>query len=94
VLVAADGLQALSLVAELDEAIDLLITDVIMPKMSGPELHQQLSKTLPELPVLYISGYTGEAIAEQSAIDKDLDYLPKPFTVAEISSRIRAVLDR
>jgi PAS domain S-box-containing protein len=94
VLVAADGPQALAIAAESDETIDLLITDVIMPKMNGPELYESLSQTLPDLPVLYISGYTGEAIAEQASLDGDLDYLSKPFTVAEISARIREILDR
>ncbi|MBW2276278.1 MAG: PAS domain S-box protein [Deltaproteobacteria bacterium] len=94
VLSAVDGPQALALAEAHDGSIDLLVTDVIMPKMNGPELYKNLLGLLSDLPVLFVSGYTGEAIAEQGVLEPGIDYLPKPFTVAEISTRLREILDR
>jgi len=94
VLSAADGERAIEIVATAGLTIDLLVTDVIMPRMNGPELYDRLREARPGLPVLYISGYTGEALAEHGVLDQEIDYLPKPFTVSEISAKLREILDR
>jgi len=92
VLEAANGQEALDLVAEHRVEPDLLVTDVVMPQMGGRELVDRLQFAYPRLKVLYISGYTADAIVHQGMLDPDLAFLHKPFTPAELASRVRAVL--
>ena len=94
VLAAATPQEGLRLAAERDGAIDLLITDVIMPVLNGRDLALQLQAAQPGLRCLYISGYTSDVIAEQGVIDAGLHFLQKPFTAAALAAKVRAVLDR
>ena len=75
------------------ETIDLLLTDVIMPELSGPELAKRLRALVPTLKVLYMSGYPGEFIARHGLSDTEMDYLQKPFSQETLTGRMREVLD-
>jgi two-component system cell cycle sensor histidine kinase/response regulator CckA len=90
VAVAAGGPQALELAAGMHEKLELLVTDVVMPEMSGVELSRELARRLPELKVLFLSGYPGSNAG--SAQDKNLDYLPKPVTPTQLLERIDQLL--
>jgi len=93
VLEATEGEEAIRLVAAHSDQIDLLISDVVMPKMSGRELWNNLRKRMPTLKVLFISGYTDDSIVRHGVIDGDVAFLQKPFTMRALSSKIREVLD-
>ena len=74
--------------------IHLLLTDVVMPGASGRELAWEIAKTRPDTKVLFISGYTGEAMIQHGLIDPGLNYLQKPFTPTVLATRVREVLSR
>jgi PAS domain S-box-containing protein len=93
VLTAASGPEAERVVREHDGAIQLLITDVVMPQMSGRELGDRLAATHPALRVIYMSGYSGSAIAQHGVVDDHTTLIGKPFTAAELTRRAREVLD-
>jgi CheY-like chemotaxis protein len=83
---------ALAILAE-DARIDLLFTDVVMPgALKSPELSRRAREWLPGLAVLFTSGYTQSAIVHGGRLDEGVELLPKPYTQAELASRIRAVL--
>ncbi len=94
VLEAADGQEALSLAAGYDGPIHLMLTDVVMPRMSGRELVEQLLPARPDMRVLYVSGYSEEAIARQGQLTPGIELLPKPFTPGVLTAKIREILDR
>ncbi|MFZ0808322.1 MAG: PAS domain S-box protein [Candidatus Sulfotelmatobacter sp.] len=91
VLEAGNGEAALD-VAMREEKIDLVITDVVMPGMGGRELVQHLAKSRPEAKVLYLSGYTEEAITGEGNTGKATAFLQKPFTLQNLSRKVREVL--
>ncbi|MGB9333777.1 MAG: CHASE4 domain-containing protein [Candidatus Acidiferrales bacterium] len=93
VLEATEGEEAIRLVAAHSDQIDLLISDVVMPKMSGRELWNNLRRRMPTLKVLFISGYTDDSIVRHGVIDGDVAFLQKPFTMRALASKIREVLD-
>ena len=74
-------------------AIALLLTDVVMPQMSGRELAERLAKTSPKLKVLYMSGYTDDAIVHHGVLDPGTRFIGKPFAAVELTRRVREVLD-
>jgi PAS domain S-box-containing protein len=92
VLAASRGVEALQISELLDEDIQVLVTDVVMPHMSGHELAMRLRARRPGLRVLYLSGYTDEAIAHHGDIEVDADFLQKPFTRAALATKVRDVL--
>jgi nitrogen-specific signal transduction histidine kinase/CheY-like chemotaxis protein len=73
--------------------VDVLLTDVVMPRMSGPELAGTLRRTHPHLKVLFISGYTDQAVGHQGVFAPDSQFLQKPFTTAALLAKVRALLD-
>jgi CheY-like chemotaxis protein len=73
--------------------IHLLLTDVVMPRMSGPELAARLKATRPNLAVLYMSGYTDDAALRHGIVDANVAYLQKPITVQSLTRKVREVLD-
>ena len=80
-------------IAEGRPDIDLLLTDVVMPEMSGLELNQKLQETHPKLNCLYMSGYTEDVISNHGVLKKGVHFIPKPFTKAELVLSIHKVLD-
>jgi CheY-like chemotaxis protein len=94
VLVAHDGQSALEII-EQGARIDLLFTDVVMPgPLRSPELARKVREHLGDIPVLFTSGYTEDAIVHGGRLDPGVDLLPKPYTRQALASRIRAALDR
>jgi two-component system cell cycle sensor histidine kinase/response regulator CckA len=92
VLVAANADQASQLFDE-NPSIDVLLTDVVMPGPSGPDLSEQLTKRRPSLKVIYMSGYTDEAIVQHGVLKPGIAFLHKPFTSGALGRKIREVLD-
>ncbi len=93
VLSAADGEQALATYERHAGRIDLLLTDVVMPRMNGRLLAERLTKAGPALKILYMSGYTDDAILHHGVLDTGTQFLAKPFTEVDLTRKIRAVLD-
>jgi two-component system, cell cycle sensor histidine kinase and response regulator CckA len=92
-LEAHDGVYALELAASHPGTIDLLLTDVVMPKMSGRELAERFRAQRPGMKVLYTSGYTDGVIAESGVLEPGTEFLQKPFSFAELTQKVRSVLD-
>jgi PAS domain S-box-containing protein len=92
VLEAEDGEAGLAAAAGLQGKIDLVITDVVMPGISGRELIKQLMQMRPETKVLYLSGYTEDAILSEGTIERGAAFLQKPFTLKNLSLKVREVL--
>ena len=93
VLTAAAGDEALLISAQHAGTIHLLLTDVVMPRMSGKALAQAFLKTRPMAKVLYMSGYADNAFVHHGAVDEGTYFLSKPFTATDITQKVRAVLD-
>ena len=91
VLVAANGGDALKVCEAHDQEIDLMVTDVVMPHMRGVELAQRAERVRPGLRVLFMSGYTDNAI--DPSIDRSVSFLQKPFTFVELLGAVRAALE-
>lgn len=94
VIAASTPKKALALVQEYDAPIHLLITDVVMPEMNGWELKEQLQKLIPEIKVLFMSGYTANIVADRGVLERDVEFLQKPFSVESLAIKVREVLDR
>jgi nitrogen-specific signal transduction histidine kinase/ActR/RegA family two-component response regulator len=85
--------EALDLAANI-ERIDVLVTDVVMPEMSGPELVERLTTLRPDLPVLFVSGYSHEIVRDRSALPAGSAFLEKPFSTVRLLSTMRGLLDQ
>jgi two-component system cell cycle sensor histidine kinase/response regulator CckA len=94
VLEAADSEDALSLVAHSPDRIDLLLTDVIMPRMNGPELAERITRLRPGLGVLFMSGYTDRTIRLQEGFGDESNFIQKPFTPNSLAQRLRELLGK
>jgi PAS domain S-box-containing protein len=94
VLDAENGGEALMMADQYAERIDLLLTDVVMPRMSGRELVEQISRSRDALKVIYMSGYTDDAIVHHGVIESGVPFLQKPITVDKMLNTVRNVLDR
>lgn len=93
VLVAANGTDALALCAQHTGKIDLLLTDVVMPHMSGHRLAERLGKIRPQIKVLLASGYTDLSIVREGSLDVPVSFVAKPISPAVLSKKVREVLD-
>ncbi len=93
VLQASDAEAALEVAESHDGRLDMLLTDVVMPGLSGPELARRLLASRPRLRVLYVSGYPDEAMASQGLLEPDASFLQKPFTPETLARRVREILD-
>ena len=93
VLAAANGEEALSISQNLERDIKLMITDVVMPVMSGRELAERVLVLRPSLPVLFMSGYTDDAIVRHGLLDEKLNFIQKPFDSTTVARKVREVLD-
>ena len=94
VLEARTGEAAMELMGVIEEPIDLLITDAVMPEMDGPTLIKNVRDATPEMPVICISGYAEETFRKRLGEDTDIHFLPKPFSLAQLAGKVKEVLDR
>jgi signal transduction histidine kinase len=94
VLEGSHGNEAFNICNKHDGPIHLLVTDVVMPKMSGLELAERIASIQPEIKVLYMSGYTDNAITHHGVLEKGMNYIQKPFTVDGLARKVREVLDK
>ncbi len=93
VLESAGGREALKICGEKGEGIDLIISDVVMPEMSGPEFVSRAEEFLSFHRVLFMSGYTEDAIVDRNVLRPDVNFISKPFGPAELTARVREILD-
>jgi len=93
VLTARHGRDALLAADQRGDAIDLLVTDVVMPEMSGRELAETLRDRWPDLKVLYISGYTDDEVLQRGVSGRDMAFVRKPFAAEDLVRRVRGLLD-
>lgn len=94
VLTAMDGRDALRVMKSHAGPLDLVLTDVVMPKLGGPELVRQLKTGSPDLKVIYMSGYTDDAVVRHGLIEAEVGFIQKPYTPQELSHKVRQILDR
>jgi CheY-like chemotaxis protein len=94
VLEAKDGQDALSVAKQHNKPIDLAVTDVVMPKLSGGQLAKELAIMYPDTRVLFVSGYAGQTILDHKVVDVENNFLQKPFTLAQLANKVRLVLER
>lgn len=93
VLSAGEGTDALRVVEEKGEEIDLLLTDIMMPGMNGVELGMEVARRKPGIKVFYMSGYADQELVRQGLLEPGTTFLQKPFTPRQLAARIRAILD-
>jgi two-component system cell cycle sensor histidine kinase/response regulator CckA len=93
VLSACDGVDALRELGESGEHVDLLLTDVVMPRLNGSALAERLSEERPALKVLFMSGYADDAIESDGTVRPGTDFIQKPFTASMLAAKVREVLD-
>jgi PAS domain S-box-containing protein len=93
VLLAHDGRQAAQMVEELVKPVDLLVTDIVMPNMTGAELARGMRSRQPQLKVILVSGYTEHGPSARTAVPDDMDYIQKPYTLSVLVKKVREVLD-
>ena len=93
VLVADSGTAALEIFEGQPSSIDIVLTDVIMPHMSGGELAHKLRELNPRLKILFMSGYTDDMIASHGVLAGETQLIQKPFTAEALGRKLRAVLD-
>jgi PAS domain S-box-containing protein len=93
IIEAHDGPAAIELAEKYKGPLDLLLTDVVLPQMSGRELSERLRRTRPKLRVLFMSGYTEDAIVHHGVLERGISFLPKPFTPEVLARKVRLVLD-
>jgi CheY-like chemotaxis protein len=94
VLSACEGVEALRLCGDCADPVDLLVTDVVMPGMGGRELASRVEAAKPGVRVLFVSGYTENAISHHGILEAGLEFLQKPFTTDALLRKVREVLDR
>jgi PAS domain S-box-containing protein len=94
VMEATNGIQALRLMEEFPNTIDLVISDVVMPEMGGRKFGQSLAHLRPDLPILYMSGYTGEDVVQRGLLEPGAPFQQKPFTPGTLAIKVRSILDQ
>ena len=94
ILEAAHGHEALAIAQQHPGVIDLLVTDVVMPQMGGRELAEQLSQVRRQIKVLFMSGYTDDAVVRHGLLMARVDLLSKPFSPLKLAAKVREVLDK
>lgn len=94
VIASANAIDALEVLAKKERSIDLLLTDIVMPGTNGRQLAEQAQLQNPDLKVLYMTGYSRNAVVHQGRLDEGVDLLQKPISQAELAHRVRVVLDR
>ncbi|AMV25356.1 Blue-light-activated protein [Gemmata sp. SH-PL17] len=93
VLEARDGIEALRVAGEHRGRIHLLLTDVVMPRMNGRQLAERLAELVPSIQVLFLSGYTDDAVVRHGILEAEVAFLQKPFTPGALAAKVRGILD-
>ncbi len=93
VVEARTGGEALAYVEEHPDGVDLVLSDVVMPVMGGRELSQRINRLVPSLPVLFMSGYTGEDVVQRGLLDPNAPFEQKPFSPESLARKVRDILD-
>lgn len=93
VLQAKDGLEALAVAKRHSSPIHLVVTDVVMPNLSGGELAEQIRHLRPGIKVLFVSGYAGRTVLDHKVVDVDANFLQKPYSLKQLAAKIRKVLE-
>jgi len=92
VIEASNGESALEFITKDAQTIDLVITDVVMPKMDGPTLIEHIKKFNPKMRIIFISGYTEDSFRNSLAQDSKVHFLPKPFNLKDLAGKVKEVL--
>lgn len=90
---AGSGVEALDIMDELNGAVDIVVSDVVMPEMDGPTLLGELRKSYPDLKFIFVSGYAEDAFARNLPADAKFGFLPKPFSLKQLAEAVREMLD-
>lgn len=90
---AGSGVEALDIMDELNGAVDIVVSDVVMPEMDGPTLLTELRKKYPDLKFIFVSGYAEDAFARNLPADAKFGFLPKPFSLKQLAVSVREMLD-
>ena len=93
VLVSNSVHEALALIKSHGGAIDLLLTDVIMPEMSGRNFSTQLNGLYPDIKTLFMSGYTSDVIVRHGILEEGMRYIQKPFSIKDLAVKVRKVIE-
>ncbi len=93
VITACNGLEALEVCDKNGFTFDLLMTDIVMPKMGGRELANKIKARMPHLPILFTSGYTDDLVISQDIIENNTNFIQKPFTANTLAEKIRQIFD-
>ena len=94
VLTTSSPHKAMQLAREHSERIHLIMADVVMPQMNGKDLAEQVTKILPEIITLFMSGYTANAIVHHGILDERVNFIEKPFVSDSLARKVRDVLDK
>ena len=94
VWIASGPAEAMEIIRHHSKELHLLVTDVVMPEMNGKELARQISERRPHIRTLFMSGYTADAVAHHGILEKNVNFIQKPFTVSGLAFKIREVLDQ
>ena len=88
------GEEALEVLEDLDYQVDLIISDVVMPEMDGPTMLKAIREKMPKLKIIFVSGYAEESVRRDIEDDQSVDFLPKPYSLDQINSKVKEVLRR
>lgn len=88
------GEEALEVLEDLDYEVDLIISDVVMPEMDGPTMLKVVREKMPNLKIIFVSGYAEESVRRDIGEDQSVDFLPKPYSLDQINSKVKEVLRR
>ncbi len=91
---AASGVEALEILEELNGAVDIVVSDVVMPEMDGPTLLRELRKTYPDIKFVFVSGYAEDAFARNLPADAKFGFLPKPFSLKQLATTVKEMLEK
>jgi CheY-like chemotaxis protein len=92
VITAGEPSQALDIIRSCGESIDLLVSDVVMPEMNGPELYERVIELMPGLKVLFMSGYAGVVTAHNGHLEEEVHFISKPFTVEAFLRKVSVIM--
>jgi CheY-like chemotaxis protein len=93
VIVAETSPEALRIAEQESDRIDLLLTDLVMPELSGRALAERVGRIAPRIPVLFMSGYSNDAVMRNGSLQLGAAFLEKPFTSSEVAAKVRQTLD-